>query len=112
MPSDVIPLLVHESQFPDAVRRALVSSLRKREIDHRFHYGTHKQAQAWLEIFKTYSPFENDPTCPKIYEESYRALSRKIAGKQVHVVGLGCGSGDKDLQLLNTLKSGGAQSRY
>lgn len=112
MSREVVPLLVHESQFPDQVEKALVSSLRKREVDHRFHYSTHKQAQAWLEIFKTYSPFEKDPSCRQIYEQSYSLLSRQLSGKRVHLVGLGCGSGDKDLKLLNTLKTDGAESLY
>ena len=103
--STTASITIHESQFPDAVRRDLLASLRTRRVNHKFHYDSVKQTQKWLALHQAYSPTRNDADCRAIYENGFAAAAQKIQAKQVHVIGLGCGGGQKDTRLLKLLKS-------
>ena len=103
---------IHASQFPENVRRDLLVSLRTRKINHKFHYDSVKQTQKWLALHQIYSPTRNDENCRAIYEASFEAAAAKIKAKSVHVIGLGCGGGQKDTRLLKLLKAGGKKIFY
>ncbi len=97
-------IAIHESRFPENVRRDLLDSLRTRQINHKFHYDSHKQTQKWLALHEAHSPARLDPDCIEIYEQSFRAAAKKIKSATAHVIGLGCGGGQKDSRLLTLLK--------
>lgn len=103
---------VHSSQFPENVRRDLLNSLRARKIAHKFHYDSVKQTQKWLALHQQYSPSRNDDDCRAIYEQSFKAAKLQIKSRQVHLIGLGCGGGQKDTRLLKLLKAAGRQIFY
>jgi len=108
----VIHLAIHPSQFPDRVQADLLASLRSREIRHKFHYESYKQAQKWLAVHEAHSPARNDPQCLAIYDTAFAWLATQFAHTPVHVVGLGCGGGQKDAALLQRLKASGSTLRY
>ncbi|HSY74180.1 MAG TPA: L-histidine N(alpha)-methyltransferase [Dongiaceae bacterium] len=103
---------IHESQFPENVRRDLLESLRTRKINHKFHYESVKQTQKWLALHHIYSPSRNDENVRAIYENSFEAAAAKVKAKSVHIIGLGCGGGQKDTRLLKWLKTGGKEIFY
>jgi uncharacterized SAM-dependent methyltransferase len=103
---------IHESQFPNAVQRDLLESLRTRRVNHKFHYDSVKQTQKWLALHQAYSPTRNDTDCMAMYENCFVAAAEKIKAKQVHVIGLGCGGGQKDMRLLKLLKARGKDIFY
>ena len=103
---------IHESQFPENVRRDLIESLRARKINHKFHYDSVKQTQKWLALHQIYSPTRNDKNVRAIYGQSFEAAAAKIKSKNAHVIGLGCGGGQKDARLLKLLKSCGKEIFY
>ena len=103
---------IHESQFPENVRRDLFESLRTRKINHKFHYDSVKQTQKWLALHQACSPSCNDENVRAIYEQGFEAAAAKIKSKRVHVIGLGCGGGQKDARLLKLLKGGGKEVFY
>jgi len=98
-------ITIHSSQFPGAVRRDLLESLRARRVNHKFHYDSVKQTQKWLALHQAYSPTRNDADCRAIYSKAFESAAGKIRAKRVHVIGLGCGGGQKDTRLLKLLKS-------
>jgi uncharacterized SAM-dependent methyltransferase len=98
-------ITIHSSQFPENVRRDLLASLQTRHVNHKFHYDSIKQTQKWLALHQTYSPTRHDADCRAIYAESFAAAARKIKARRVHVIGLGCGGGQKDTRLLKLLKA-------
>src|SRR3974390_436705 len=110
--STVASVRIHNSQFPENLRCDLLKSLRTRRVNHKFHYDSVKQTQKWLALHQRYSPTRNDADCHRIYEESFGAATAVVKGKTVHVIGLGCGGGQKDTRLLNRLKSGGKTIFY
>jgi L-histidine Nalpha-methyltransferase len=107
-----VSIEIHSSQFPENVRRDLIESLRTRKINHKFHYDSVKQTQKWLALHQIYSPTRNDENCRAIYEKSFEAAAAKIKSKNVHVIGLGCGGGQKDTRLLKLLKTRGKEIFY
>ena len=106
------PIRVHVSQHPAAVVGALLSSLRDRAVNHKFHYTSYKQARRWNALFSQYSPFINDSACAQIYEQSYIHTAQHITASSIHIISLGCGSGEKDLRLLQSLRNTGRHSQY
>src|SRR5450755_714672 len=92
-------VLIHASQFPENVRRDLLASLRSRCVNHKFHYDSVKQTQKWLALHQAYSPPRTDADCITIYNRGFEAAAARIESKAVHVVGLGCGGGQKDTRL-------------
>ena len=97
---------IHASQFPENVRRDLLASLRTRKINHKFHYDSVKQTQKWLALHQIYSPSRNDADCAATYDRAFAEAAGTIKSKRVHVIGLGCGGGQKDTRLLKLLKVG------
>lgn len=110
--SALVPVAIHSSQFPENVRRDLLKSLRSRKIAHKFHYDSVKQTQKWLALHRQFSPSRNDEECRAIYEQSFKAVAGEIKSRQVHLIGLGCGGGQKDTRLLKILKSAGKDIFY
>lgn len=110
--STVAHVRIHASQFPENVRRDLLKSLRTRRVNHKFHYDSVKQTQKWLALHQAYSPTRNNAECQRVYAESFATAAKAIKPKTVHVVGLGCGGGQKDTRLLKRLKAGGKDIFY
>ena len=93
-------------------RRILLDSLRARAVNHKFHYDSVKQTQKWLALHQAHSPSRNDADCAAIYDQAFEAAATRIESKEIHVIGLGCGGGQKDTRLLRLLKERGKEIFY
>ncbi|HXR03887.1 MAG TPA: L-histidine N(alpha)-methyltransferase [Verrucomicrobiae bacterium] len=109
---NTVNLTIHASQYPENVRRDLLVSLRTRRVNHKFHYDSVKQTQKWLALHQACSPTRNDADCRAIYGKSFAAAAAQIKSRRVHVIGLGCGGGQKDTRLLKLLKRRGKEVFY
>ncbi len=107
-----VSVAIHPSQFPENVRRDLLASLRMRRVNHKFHYDSLKQTQKWLALHEAHSPARYDKNCLTTYDQAFIASAKKIKSKSVHVISLGCGGGQKDVQLLKQLRSRGKKISY
>ncbi len=110
--SSLVSVAIHSSQFPEKVRQDLLESLRTRAVNHKFHYDSVKQTQKWLALHQAHSPSRNDADCAAIYDQAFEAAATRIESKAVHVIGLGCGGGQKDTRLLRLLKERGREIFY
>jgi L-histidine Nalpha-methyltransferase len=108
----VAHVTIHASQFPENVRRDLLQSLRTRQINHKFHYDSIKQTQQWLALHQSFSPSRTDADCSATYDRSFEAVAQRITAPRVHLIGLGCGGGQKDTRLLELLQESGKQISY
>src|SRR5215471_5992964 len=106
------PITIHSSQFPDQIREDLLESLRRRQVNHKFHYDSVKQTQKWLALHEAFSPSRTDPDCALTYERGFEAVARSIKAKRVRLIGLGCGGGQKDSRLLTLLRGAGRELSY
>jgi len=110
--SSTAPVVIHRSQFPENVRRDLLASLRTRRVNHKFHYDSVRQTQQWLAVHQAHSPARRDADCRAVYDRAFRAAMEKINARTAHVIGLGCGGGQKDVRLLRLLKARGRKLFY
>ena len=102
--SSIAQITIHQSQFPQNVSRELLESLRVRKVNHKFHYDTVKQANKWLAVAAAYAPFHTQSDGAAIYEAAFDAVAQLPLSSSVHIIGLGCGGGQKDAQLLKQLR--------
>src|SRR5262245_27566566 len=102
--SSLAQLTVHASQFPENVRRNLLESFRTCQINHKFHYHSIKQTHRWLALHQAYSPFRNYPQAAAIYDRGLEEAAARLQTGRVHLIGLGCGGGQKDTRLLRLLQ--------
>src|SRR3954469_978745 len=110
--SSVVHVAIHASQSPETVRRDLLQSLRTRQVNHKFHYDSIKQTQKWLALHEAHSPARHDHDCLQTSPRAFAEATKQIERKSVHVIGLGCGGGQKDAQLLKILKARGKTLFY
>lgn len=103
---------VHCSRFPGRVRAQLLDSLRSRNVNPKFHYDSYKQTRKWLRLHEALSPARNDPACEAIYDQGLAAVLKRLAPGPVHLIGLGCGGGHKDVRLLRRLRREGRDAGY
>jgi len=110
--SSLVQVAIHASQFPENVRRDLLESLRTRRVNHKFHYDSVKQSQQWLALHQAFSPSRTDADCVATYDRSFAAVAARIDSRRVHLIGLGCGGGQKDTRLLKLLQDSGRKAFY
>jgi len=110
--SSLVQVAIHPSQFPENVRRDLLESLRARRVNHKFLYDSRRQTQKWLALHQAFSPSRTDPDCAAIYDRSFAAVAARLGSRRVHLIGLGCGGGQKDTRLLKLLRESGRQACY
>ena len=110
--SSIVNVAIHSSQSPENVRRDLLESLRTRRVNHKFHYDSIKQANKWLALHQVYSPSRNDADCAATYDRAFVEATKQIKAARVHVIGLGCGGGQKDARLLTLLKAQSKEISY
>ena len=110
--SSLANVAIHPSQFPENVRRDLLQSLRSRQVNHKFHYDTFKQTRKWLALHDAYSPSRTDADCAATYDRGFQGATTRIAAPKVHLIGLGCGGGQKDSRLLQLLRDSGKELFY
>jgi uncharacterized SAM-dependent methyltransferase len=107
-----VHVAIHPSQFPENIRHDLLASLRTRRVNHKFHYDSVRQTQKWLALHQVHSPSRNDADCAAIYDRAFAEAVALIKSRRVHVLGLGCGGGQKDTRLLKLLKALGKEIFY
>jgi uncharacterized SAM-dependent methyltransferase len=110
--SSLVNVAIHSSQFPGNVRRDLIESLRTRQVNHKFHYDSLKQTHKWLRLHQAFSPSRKDADCAAIYDRGFAAAAAKAPAGRLHVLGLGCGGGQKDARLLKLLRESGKEVFY
>jgi len=107
-----VQVTIHPSQFPENVRRDLLASLRTRRVNHKFHYDSIKQTQKWLALHEAHSPARYDADCLSTYDRAFAEAAKQIKTRQINVIGLGCGGGQKDVRLIKELQSRGKYFSY
>ena len=112
IPMTAARVTLHPSQFPDNVRRDLRDSLASRRVNHKFHYDSLRQTRKWLALHQAHSPSRTDTDCADTYDRAFAAAAAAISAPEIHVVGLGCGGGQKDTRLLRQLAASGKTAAY
>lgn len=109
---DVVNVAVHSSVFPEKVQRNLLQCLRSRRVDPKFHYATYKQARKWLALHDAFSPSRTEASCAAAYERSFDAALKELKGRDLQVISLGCGGGQKEARFLTKCAGQGGGIAY
>lgn len=109
---DFTTVTIHRSQFPEQLEMELRRGLEEGRIDPKFHYLSHLQMRRWLALSRAYAPIACDQDCRAAYDQCFSHLASQFRRKSVHVVGLGCGAGQKDVRLLIALRRKSGPLRY
>jgi uncharacterized SAM-dependent methyltransferase len=108
----VLPILFHDSQKPVRLHEELVAGLRFGELNQKFLYDSVGQAAKWLALHQACSPSRSDPDCEETYRTALRSAADALGEGPCHLIGLGCGGGKKDAQLLRFLAVSGREVFY
>jgi uncharacterized SAM-dependent methyltransferase len=103
---------IHASQFPARVRAELLAGLRQRRIPPKFHYDSVKQTLQWLALHQAHSPSRHDAECAAMYDRAFAFAAQQVNAPRAHLLGLGCGGGQKDTRLLRQLADAGHAVSY
>ncbi|MEY5025471.1 MAG: hypothetical protein RLZZ244_999 [Verrucomicrobiota bacterium] len=106
------PLWIHDSLRAAALRQKRIASLTSGQIDPALHYLSPRQAELWLAVHRAHAPRFATQKTPTLYESASLHLAHSLAGKPLHVIGLGAGGGTKESLLLSTLQRAGCPIRY
>lgn len=105
--SSYAPITIHESQWPAALAAQLRDSFKSGRINHKFHYESPRQVRQWLRLHDVYSPARQQADFRATYEPAFGAVLDQLGPAAVHLIGLGCGGGQKEAALLGRLASAG-----
>ena len=98
-------ITIHESQWPEALTRELHDNLRRGSINHKFLYESPRQVRQWLKLHELYSPARREAEFDSTYGAAFATVRDQLGPGPVHVIGLGCGGGQKETALLHQLRS-------
>ncbi|MCU0787772.1 MAG: L-histidine N(alpha)-methyltransferase [Verrucomicrobia bacterium] len=99
-------LTIHESQWPDSLATHLRDSLRRREVNPKFHYESPRQVRRWLRLHEAHSPARREADFRGTYPPAFNVVLEQLGREAVQLIGLGCGGGQKETALLRALVDG------
>jgi hypothetical protein len=96
----------HSSAREKNLAHELAASLRSNRLDPKFLYVTPRQAELWRQVALSHSPVQRNPEFRRIYEESFARVAADLRGvPKIRLIGLGCGTGEKEAQLCRALRA-------
>jgi hypothetical protein len=102
----------HPSVENDSLHREAAAALCENRIDPKFLYVTPRQTDLWREVFLRHSPIQGNPGFARIYREAFAKTAEGIGAKRRFLVGLGCGTGLKELELHSALTARGGETLF
>ena len=92
-----------------------LAALRNRYLPEKLFYWFPLSVRAWLNLCKSAAPYRNFSRSYELIQKHAVEIARQLTGpsaKELEVVGLGAGQGDKDLLVLEALRAEGAKVSY
>jgi SAM-dependent methyltransferase len=107
------PILdIHPSVLEQALQHDAIESLQDNRIDPKFLYVTPRQAELWRQVFLKHSPIHANPEFARIYKKAFAGVANRFKNQKIMLVGLGCGTGLKELELCTTLRAKGCEALF
>jgi Histidine-specific methyltransferase, SAM-dependent len=103
MTDSPLSIVIHPSEFPTQVRTAVLAGLKAGRIPGRVLYQSDAQAQRWLDYHRAFSPSRIDSAVREMYRSAFQAGFDLLPDGPCVAISLGCGGGQKDGDLFDTL---------
>jgi SAM-dependent methyltransferase len=103
---------IHPSVGAGSLEREATASLQANRIDPKLLYVTPRQAELWRQVNLRHSPIHANPEFARIYREAFARILPQLPQGKMALVGLGCGTGQKELDLYSHLKAGGHEASF
>ncbi len=84
--------------------------MRQRCIPPGWHYVSAQQSELWRELAAAHSPASEESVLAA-YAEMFARVAAESAGKALHLITLGAGSGEKERELVSLLRAAGCSLR-
>ncbi len=102
------PLFMHQSAALAQQIKTLGQGLRQKKLPGWWLYHSAAQSQHWLDYHQRFSPSRAQASMQQVHHEAahyaVQTMAEQICQHGVHVVGLGCGGGQKDANQLLALQ--------
>jgi hypothetical protein len=102
----------HPSTRDRELDRAAAQSLQANRINPKLLYVTSHQTQLWRRVFLRHSPLHANPGFARIYPDAFSRIMDHLPPGKIFLVGLGCGTGAKELQLQAALRDRGHDALF
>ena len=102
----------HPSVGEGALEREAIASLHANRINPKLLYVTPRQTELWRQVFLRHSPIHGNPEFARIYREALARVAQQLPPGKVTLVGLGCGTGLKELDFYSRLKASGREVEF
>lgn len=102
-----VPITIHKSQWPVLLAAQFRDSLQRSRINNKFHYESPRQVRQWLRLHEARSPARQESEFRTTYEPAFESVVQQLGQGSVHLIGLGCGGGQKEAALVGHLSVGG-----
>jgi len=102
----------HPSVGEGALEREAIASLQADRIDPKLLYVTPQQTELWRQVFLRHSPIHGNPEFAWIYREAFARMAQQLPPGKVTLVGLGCGTGLKEMDFYSHLKVSGREVEF
>jgi L-histidine N-alpha-methyltransferase len=109
LPLQTLTIDFHPSVRDGALEREAIESLKANRINPKLLYVTPRQAELWRQVFLRHSPIHAKPEFARIYRDAFARIIEGLRPGKVMLVGLGCGTGLKELELYSRLKARGRE---
>jgi uncharacterized SAM-dependent methyltransferase len=103
-----IDVAIHDSCDPRRREADLRAALAQRRLPGRLLYAGPAQAERWLAYHRAWAPSRRDAALRAAYRGAFAAALAGLPAGPFHLVGLGCGDGSKEAELLEAAAEAGA----
>ncbi len=98
---------VHSSIANASLEREVEASLRANLLNPKLLYVTPRQTELWRQVFLKHSPIHGNPEFARIYRDAFSRIIDELSPGRIWLVGLGCGTGQKEAELCLLLRARG-----
>jgi SAM-dependent methyltransferase len=98
------PVDLHPSASAESLQRDMAAALRANRLDPKGLYATAEQAELWREVSLRHAPIHRNAEFGHLYDRAFDYVAARLNPAQdFQLIGLGCGTGEKEERLYRRI---------